>query len=277
LYSQYLFLIAVLVISIYMPFKNASIPLVFFLAFAFLSQNSFAQQGADRFMHWLIDDPAYMVSDFGSKQLYTVASVGVSLSIIAMGDDLSSRHFQQQYGQSKLLHFTNLWGEWKIAGAASAGIFTSSMITRNKKFQDAAFTSMQSLIMTNLTVNTAKFVFGRERPYQEDGPYDFDFVQPGGTSFPSGHTATAFALVTPWVVYYPGPVTYALMAIPAGTAIARVAKGRHWFSDVTAGAAIGFSMGHYLAKKHLNLQSDRVQVIPTAGYDHFSLALNFSF
>lgn len=260
-----------------MPLKNASITLLMILAFAVLNQNCYAQNGADRFMYWLIDDPVTMVSDFGSKQLYTVASVGVSLSIIAAGDDISSRHFQQQYGQSDLLHFTNMWGDWKIAGAASAGLFASSMITNSRKFQDAAFTSMQSLLMTNLTVNAAKFVFGRERPYEQDGPYDFDMVQPGGTSFPSGHTATAFALVTPWVVYYPGPITYALMAIPAGTAIARVAKGRHWFSDVTAGAAIGFSMGHYLAKKHLNLQSDRVQVIPNAGYDHFSLALNFSF
>lgn len=260
-----------------MAFKYSFISVILAIIFLLQSLNCDAQDGANRFLNWMKDDPANMVSDFGSKQLYTVASVGVSLSIIAMGDDVSSRHFQQQYSQSELLNFTNMWGDWKIAGAASVGIFASSMITNNRKFQDAAFTSMQALLMTNLTVNTAKFVFGRERPYEHDGPYDFDFVQAGGTSFPSGHTATAFALVTPWVVYYPGPVTYVLMAIPAGTAIARVAKGKHWFSDVTAGAAIGFSMGHYLAKKHLNLQSDRFQVIPTAGYDHFSLALNFSF
>lgn len=262
---------------VHMPFRNPFITIILILTFAVLHQNCFAQNDTARFLHWLKDDPANMVSDFGSKQMLTMASVGVSLSIISIGDDKASRHFQDQYGKSELLHFTNMWGDWKIAGAASAGIFATSMITNNSKFQDAAFTSLQSLLMTNLTVNAAKFVFGRERPYQQDGPYDFDMIQPGGTSFPSGHTATAFALVTPWVVYYPGPVTYALMAIPAGTAIARVAKGRHWFSDVTAGAVIGFSMGHYLAKKHLNLQSDRFQVIPTAGYDHFSLALNFSF
>lgn len=218
-----------------------------------------------------------MVSDFGSRQMFTMASVGVSLSVIALGDNRASLHFQEQYGQSDLLHFTNIWGDWKIAGAASAGIFASSLITNDRKFQDAAFTSMQALLMTNLTVNTAKFIFGRERPYQQDGPYDFDFVQAGGTSFPSGHTATAFALVTPWMVYYPGPITYAMMAVPVGTAIARVAKGMHWFSDVTAGAAIGFSMGHYLAKKHLSLQSDRFQVIPSVDYNNFSLTLNISF
>ena len=131
--------------------------------------------------------------------------------------------------------------------------------------------------MTNLTVNAAKFVFGRERPIHQEGPYDFDFVEMGSTSFPSGHTATAFALITPWVIYYPGPITYSLMAIPVGTAIARVAKGRHWLSDVSAGAAIGFSIGQYLAKKHLNLQSDRVQFIPSAGVDNLSLTFNLTF
>jgi len=257
--------------------KNTSISSLFILTIALLCQNCFAQNGANRFLYWLKEDPVNIFTDFSSAQMLKVASVGVSLSVIAIEDDISSRHFQNKYGQSEFLHFTNLWGDWKIAGAASAGIFASSLVTNNRKYQDAAFTSLQSLLMTKLTVNTAKFIFGRERPYQEDGPYDFDFVQPGGTSFPSGHTATAFALVTPWMVYYPGPITYAMMAVPIGTAVARVAKGKHWFSDVTAGAAIGFSMGHYLAKKHLRLESDRVQVIPSAWYDNFSLTLNISF
>lgn len=218
-----------------------------------------------------------MFSDIGHQQLYTMASVGVGLTAISLGDDLSSLHFQQQYGESDLLHFTNLWGDWRIAGAVSAGVFSTSLFTNNQKFQDAAFTSLQALIMTNLTVNTAKFLFARERPEHKEGPYDFDFVETGSSSFPSGHTATAFALLTPWVIYYPGPVTYGLMAIPVGTAIARVAKGRHWLSDVTAGAAVGFSIGQYLAKKHLNVQMDRVQFMPSAGPDNLSLAINFSF
>ncbi|MDX1641952.1 MAG: phosphatase PAP2 family protein, partial [Balneolaceae bacterium] len=194
--------------------KYASIFVIFFLTIAFLSQSCYAQDGADRFLHWLKDDPVSMFTDIGQNQLYTMASLGVGVSAISLGDHASSIYFQDEYGRSDVLDFTNHWGDWRIAGAASAGIFATSLITRNTKFQDAAFTSLQALLMTNLTVNAAKFVFGRERPIHQEGPYDFDFVEMGSTSFPSGHTATAFALITPWVIYFPGPITYSLMAIP---------------------------------------------------------------
>lgn len=257
--------------------KYLSIYIFVILTIASLSQACHAQESAGRFLHWLKDDPVSMFSAIGHQEVYTMASVGVGLTAISLGDDLSSLHFQQKYSKSDVLHFTNVWGDWRIAGAVSAGLFSSSLFTKNQKFQDAAFTSLQSLIMTNLTVNTAKFLFARERPEEMEGPYDFEFVETGSSSFPSGHTATAFAVLTPWVIYYPGPVTYALMTIPVGTAIARVAKGRHWLSDVTAGAAIGFSMGQYLAKKHLNVQMDRIQFMPSAGSDNLSLAVNFKF
>ncbi len=257
--------------------KYALTYIIALLTIAFLSQSCYAQDGADRFVHWLKNDPVTMFSDIGPNQLYSMITIGTGVTAISLGDHASSRHFQQKYSQSGYLDFTNMWGDWKIAGAVSSGIFASSMMTNNTRFQDAAFTSLQAVLMANVTVNTAKFVFGRERPEHQEGPYDFDFIEPGGASFPSGHTATAFALVTPWVLYYPGPVTYALMAVPAGTAIARVAKGKHWLSDVTAGAAIGFSIGHYLAKKHLNLQNDRVHLLPSASHDNISLTLNLSF
>lgn len=218
-----------------------------------------------------------MVSDFGPQQFLTVASFGAGVSIVSLGDVSTSRNLQQNYAHSDLLNFTSKWGDWKIAAPVSAGIFATSLLTNNTKFQDAAFTSLQALVMTNVAVNTGKFIFGRERPGENEGSHDFDFMEGGGTSFPSGHTATAFALVTPWVVYYPGPVTYTLMAIPVGTAIARVAKGKHWLSDVAAGAGIGVAMGYYLSKKHLSLQSDNIQFMPSAGRDSFSLTVNFSF
>ncbi|MDZ7681985.1 MAG: phosphatase PAP2 family protein [Fodinibius sp.] len=104
----------------------------------------------------------------------------------------------------------------------------------------------------------ASFFFTRERPTHNEGPYDVDFLETGATSFPSGHTATAFAIVTPWLMYYRGRITYTLMAIPVGTAIARVAKGHHWLSDVTAGAGIGFAMGYCLSLKSTCVFNRRV-------------------
>lgn len=241
------------------------------------SNQSIAQNNPERFWKWMKKDPVSLVSDIGPHELLTIASFGAGVSILSLNDAASSRNIQQNYGHSSLLNFTNRWGDLKIAAPVSAGIFAVSLITDDTKFQDAAFTSLQALVMTNITVNTGKFLFARERPSSHDGPYDLDFAEAGATSFPSGHAATAFAVLTPWVIYYPGPITYTLMAIPVGTAVARVARGRHWLSDVTAGAGIGVSIGYYLARKHLDLQSDRVQIIPSAGQDNFAVTVNFSF
>lgn len=237
----------------------------------------YCQQDNGRFLRWAKDDPISMFQNVGSEQLLTIGSFGMGVTMISFTDAQISRNIQDHYAQSPVLDFTNRWGEWQMAVAASAGIFGTSLLTNNTKLQDAAFTSLQSLIMTNITVNAGKFLFARHRPMQKNDPYSLEFAELGATSFPSGHTATAFALVTPWVMYYPNPVTYSLMAIPVGTAVARVAKGRHWLSDVTAGAAIGFSMAYYLSKKHLNIQSRRVKITPTAGANSVALSFNLSF
>lgn len=218
-----------------------------------------------------------MIGNVQSKQLLTAASFGAGIAMISISDNQVSQSMQLHYSQSTVLNLTNEWGAWQKVIPVSAGIFGTSLLTNDAKFQDAAFTSLQALLMTNIAVNAGKFLFARERPTHSEGPYDLDFVESGATSFPSGHTATAFAFVTPWVVYYPGPVTYTMMAIPVGTAIARVAKGKHWLSDVSAGAAIGFSMAYHLSKKHLNLRSKKVNIMPYAGPNSLALIINLSF
>ncbi len=238
---------------------------------------AYCQQDNSRFLRWLKDDPVNMVSNVQSDQLLTMASFGMGIAAMSVTDANISSSMRRHYSQSLILDFTNRWGAWETVLPVSAGIFGTSLLTNNTKFQDAAFTSLQSLFMSKAVVGAGKFLLARKRPYHQGGPYNIQIAELGYTSFPSGHTATAFALVTPWVIYYPGPITYSLMAIPVGTAIARVAKGRHWLSDVTAGAAIGFTMAYHLSKKHLKIQSDRVEIMPVASRNSVALSVNLSF
>jgi membrane-associated phospholipid phosphatase len=57
-------------------------------------------------------------------------------------------------------------------------------------------------------------------------------------SFPSGHTATAFALAVLLSLWYPRG-TAVWLALAGGVAWSRVALGSHFPSDVLAGAALG--------------------------------------
>lgn len=233
------------------------------------------QDDFSRFATWAKEDPIAMFQNITIEHAIGLGTAGLTFATLSTFDESTSRNFQEYYKQSRFLKITNEFGNKMLILPASAALFGSSLFTNNTKFQDAAFTSLQSVLMTSLTVGASKFMFARQRPYMNEGAYDFDFMSSGQTSFPSGHTARAFSFITPWIMYYPGPLSYSLFALPAGTAIARIAKGKHWLSDVAAGAAIGFSMGYYLSKRHLGTQD--IQVTPTFGKDLAALSINFEF
>ena len=109
-------------------------------------------------------------------------------------------------------------------------------------------------IITTVEVFGLKFAFGRARPGGPDSsPYDFqpfsthyDLISGsalhlgGGNtaSFPSGHTAVAFAAITPYAKVYDEPWLY---AIPVVVGLSRiVAVDGHWASDVVGGGFLGW-------------------------------------
>jgi membrane-associated phospholipid phosphatase len=132
----------------------------------------------------------------------------------------------------------------------AAGITGLSLTGKNKELQDAAFTSLQASLVAALITGVGKFVIGRARPDEKKGPHFFNPIRGFNKSFPSGHSSTAFALIVPWVYYYPGPLTYVLLALPASTALARMIFERHWLTDVLTGSLIGILTGYYLAQWH---------------------------
>ncbi len=235
-----------------------------FIFSVLIAQASVAQesQSTSRFAKWLVNDPILAVKEFRANQLVTLGIAGFGVGTLTNVDVPNSMYFQSTYKDSEYLNVVNEFGTFKIVAPASAALFGLSLLSPNQKFQDAAFTSFQAVLNTAVTVNAAKFMFARSRPYQKDGAFDFDYFEQGETSFPSGHASTAFALITPWVAYYPKPITYSLFLIPISTSVARIAKGKHWLSDVTAGALIGTYWGYYLSKKHMNLNKPNFEITP---------------
>jgi membrane-associated phospholipid phosphatase len=157
----------------------------------------------------------------------------------------------------------------------AAAAFGTTLLTNNTRLQDAAFTSLQSLILAGGMSYALKYSLGRSRPYHGHDASEFAPYS-GNTSFPSGHTTAAFALVTPWVYYYPSPFTYALLGVAGGTAVARVAKQHHWPTDVAAGAALGFLTARFLSKRHM-ASSSGISIQPVALGDGAQLRFTYRF
>lgn len=104
--------------------------------------------------------------------------------------------------------------------------------------------SFDSSAFTALTVQGMKYAFGRERPSQTDNPNEWF---KSGQSFPSGEVALQASFVTPFILEYrqDHPWVWALEALPAYDAVARMKTWGHWQTDVLAGWGIGTLWGIY--------------------------------
>jgi membrane-associated phospholipid phosphatase len=93
--------------------------------------------------------------------------------------------------------------------------------------------------IANLGVKSA---FRRRRPDRADNPERTTVRMPTSTSFPSGHTASAFAFAfgasetLPWLAL-------PLVPLAAGVGYSRVHTGVHYPGDVLAGAVLGSVVG----------------------------------
>ena len=100
-----------------------------------------------------------------------------------------------------------------------------------------------------------KYIVGRDRPYERYPDRVHPYSLEDSPSFPSGHTATAFALATSLSIRYPKWYVIAPTALWAcSVGISRMNEGVHYPSDVLAGAALGagFAVANVYINKWLN-------------------------
>ena len=217
-----------------------------------------------RFLRWTYQDAGALARDLGTRVPLVALGSAAVLVPSSRFDPALLEEVQQGY-RGPLASYLDVANELGGSGVtpAVAGLFAVSLATGNQRFQDAAFTSFQSLVYAGFLTGTLKGVVGRFRPEAGDGAYRFDLFS-GNASFPSGHTTAAFAVVTPWVFYYPHIATYGLFAISTGTAVARIALDKHWPTDVLAGGTIGFFTARYLTRRHQGARAEgpRFNVAP---------------
>ncbi len=114
-------------------------------------------------------------------------------------------------------------------------------LARSDKWRIPAYIA-SSVAVSGIAVNLLKALFGRTRPIKlhGDNEYSFEIFRLGYSysSFPSGHTTTAFAVAVALGVLMPR-LRYLWWSIGALVALGRVATNSHFVSDVVAGAWLG--------------------------------------
>lgn len=105
---------------------------------------------------------------------------------------------------------------------------------------DVAQAALRAGASALVAAEAGKFAIDRARPTDERGAADFGQVPRRESSFPSVHSAVAWAVLTPYAKHYDAPWLYGLAAL---TGAGRVAGREHWLSDTVAGAALGYALG----------------------------------
>lgn len=147
-----------------------------------------------------------------------------------------------------------LLGDSKTAAALLGGTYLASRWAGNLRMQRTASLSSEALLNTALYTGLLKRLTRRTRP-ASSGVGEFFVVHPGvgqePTSFPSGHATGAFAVATifAWEFREKRWVGWAAYGTASLVAVSRVGLGRHFPSDVLAGAVLGRSVGRMVTHR----------------------------
>ena len=148
-------------------------------------------------------------------------------------DDYTRAHAQNFAGRS-LGHVGSAlpFGAFGLAGVSWA-------LQRDTVQGDVAAAALEAGLSAAVVAQVGKYAIDRARPLEDTGPYQRSLSR-SDSSFPSIHTAVAWAVVTPYAQFYDAPWFYGLAAL---TNAGRIAARDHWLSDTVAGAAMGYYLG----------------------------------
>jgi membrane-associated phospholipid phosphatase len=125
----------------------------------------------------------------------------------------------------------SLLSDARYEAALQLGVFYfgNDEVSRNARLAATAWGA------SGVTAVLLKGLVNRDRP-------DHSQSSRWNSSFPSGHTISWFSLATAYAIKYPKLIA-PLAVIGAGVAYSRVYFGKHYPTDVLAGAALGIGIG----------------------------------
>jgi len=138
-----------------------------------------------------------------------------------------------------------------LIGIVSAG-YLAGELTGSTSLRQTALLAAESLLITELFVQSGKMTFGRARPYALEGALSFHPFTLHGKwqSFPSGHSAAAWAVATTVAGRTQAGYLKALLyGLAAGVSVSRVILDKHFSSDVIASSLLGYYLGQKIGHR----------------------------
>jgi len=148
--------------------------------------------------------------------------------------------FMKKHAGSRV---TNAWDKaGKAMPAVLVGAAAGAVAFGDARAQNIGIISLESAVGAAALSMATKRLIGRARPQEELGRWGRASKR-SDASFPSNHSAVAFAAVTPFAQEYDAPWLYGLAA---ASSLGRSAGRQHWVSDIVTGGVLGYAVGSWL-------------------------------
>ena len=174
------------------------------------------------------------VKNFVSKDTFKIlapAAVGalVGSQFDSEGIDVALSRFQP----TGVFTPGNIGGGFYAQTGGAFALYTLGYVTKSQKVRELGSDLVRAQILTQISVQSAKYVMQRRRPDASDH-----------LSLPSGHSAGTFATATVLQKHFGWKVGIPAYAAGAYVASSRMSANKHHLSDVIMGAAFGIAAAH---------------------------------
>ena len=208
----------------------------------------------------------------------TVLSTGLLFLI----DNQIRNEIQSKSNNNVFLDIGHEYGETYYAFGLSGALYFTQFVLNDNTIGNTGKVLFESLVVGGLLSISLKYIFGRSRPYLDEGNAKFNWFETNNiyNSLPSGHVITAFTLST--VLSESIDNTYATIALyglASLTTYQRVSSDNHWFSDAFLGGAIGVIVGKYFSdlSEGNKLKSGTYNITPFWNKNYYGVSLIYNF
>ncbi|HEY7096961.1 MAG TPA: phosphatase PAP2 family protein [Terriglobales bacterium] len=190
---------------------------------------------------------------FSKKNIVPLLIGSASTGVISIWDDDIQEHFSVQDGSSTVGEVGSALGGLYVVGPVVGGLLIAGHRSKNDRFHSFTYSLAQGTVLDQGLNQGMKFAIGRTRPDGSDNQ-----------SFPSGHASTSFMIATVVQRYYGWKAGILGYGVASFISVARMRDNKHWASDVTAGATLGYIVGSSVSRRTgISLRGTKFSITPT--------------
>ena len=182
------------------------------------------------------------------------SSIVLTLGVMPFDERITnSTQGEQRYYNSFPIEGGRIYGEWYSIGGVAGGFFMYGLLAKDTAAKKISIELLQAGLYSELVTSVLKIIVGRSRPIITTDAFTFHpfSLKSDYTSFPSGHTTSAFALSTVMSRHARSTALKIAVYVPAGlTMFSRIYQHKHWLSDEIIAATTGFFVGNWVVDLH---------------------------